>query len=262
MVRAGAVGRARRRRRPGWVPNQHGAWVMLMLPFVVGVLNTGPRWQHLPLLGAWLIGYLAFFAAGLWLRSRCQSRYWPPVRTYGALMIVAGLAVVAIQPSLLLWAVVFVPLLVTSLWCSWRRADRTLLNDGVTIVAACLMTVVVSGVGTEAAQSSAGWLPGADQAHAWALAGLLAAYFFGTVLFVKTMIRDRGNPAMYVLSVGYHVVICVPAVLAGLWMGLMFAALAARAALIPRVWPKLTPRTLGIVEICSSVALTALLIFT
>ncbi|MBK5250875.1 MAG: YwiC-like family protein, partial [Actinomycetales bacterium] len=29
----------RRRRGPGWVPNQHGAWAMLIVPFAVGALE-------------------------------------------------------------------------------------------------------------------------------------------------------------------------------------------------------------------------------
>src|SRR5664279_1310028 len=138
----------RRLREPGWVPNQHGAWAMLIVPFAVGALDAGPSWRHLPLLFAWLVGYFAFFAAGLWLRSRGKRRYWPPVRTYGVLTVVLGLVVIVVQPDVLHWAIVFLPLLAFSLWCSWRRADRSLLNDGVTVLAACLMTVVAAGFGS------------------------------------------------------------------------------------------------------------------
>lgn len=256
---AGVV-RRRRRRAPGWVPNQHGAWAMLMVPFTVGVLDTGPRWQHLALLCAWLVGYLVFFATGLWLRSRCKRRYWPPVRAYGALTVVFGLVLVTLEPTLLRWAVVYGPLLAISLWCSWRRADRTLLNDGVTVVAACLMTVVVAGVGTDASGPGLGWLPGAGQARPWVLTGLLLAYFVGTIFYVKSMIRNRGDRARYTLSVAYHVAVCVPAFAAGPWLGVLFAALATRAALIPRAWPKLTPAMLGVGEIIASLTLAALLL--
>src|SRR5690606_29814185 len=72
------------RRPPGWVPNQHGAWAMLVLPVAVGALRAGPRWDHLHLLVAWLVAYLAFFAAGTWLRSRRRARYRPALVTYAA----------------------------------------------------------------------------------------------------------------------------------------------------------------------------------
>lgn len=259
---------SRRRRGPGWVPNQHGAWAMLIVPFAVGVLAAGPSWPHLPLLIAWLVGYLAFFAAGLWLRSGRQPRYWPPVRAYGALTVALGLVVVAIEPELLRWAAVFLPLLAVSLWCSWRRADRTLLNDGVTVVAACLMTVVVAGVGERSGRPGSpglaglAWLPGADQAHPWVLAGLLLAYFAGTILYVKSMIRDRGDRGRYALSVAYHAAACVPAAAASPWLGVLFVVLAVRAAVVPRRWPGLPPAMIGAGEIAASLALAALLLLT
>jgi len=239
---------------------------MLIVPFAVGALDAGPSWRHLPLLLAWLAGYVAFFATGLWLRARRKPRYRPPVRAYGALAVALGLVVVAIDPDLLRWAVVFLPLLTISLWCSWRRADRTLLNDGVTVLAACLMTVVVAGVGERSGRpgtpglAGLAWLPGADQAHPWVLAGLLLAYFAGTVLYVKTMIRDRGNRRRYALSVAYHAAVCVPAAAAGPWLGALFVVLAVRAAVVPRWWPGLTPAAIGVGEIAASVALAALLL--
>src|SRR5450759_4049995 len=137
----------RRLREPGWVPNQHGAWAMLIVPFAVGALDAGPSWRHLPLLFAWLVGYFAFFAAGLWLRSRGKRRYWPPVRTYGVLTVVLGLVVIAVQPDVLHWAVVFLPLLAFSLWCSWRRADRSLLNVCLAVLAACRTSHLAAAFG-------------------------------------------------------------------------------------------------------------------
>jgi hypothetical protein len=71
------------------------------------------------------------------------------------------------------------------------------------------------------------------------LAGLLLAYFAGTVLYVKTMIRDRGDVERYRLSVTYHVAVCVPAAIASPWFGALFAAFAVRAAVVPKRWPGL-----------------------
>jgi hypothetical protein len=46
----------RPRRLRQFVPPQHGAWAMLLLPYVAAVAITGLRWPHVPLLGAWLAG--------------------------------------------------------------------------------------------------------------------------------------------------------------------------------------------------------------
>lgn len=239
---------------------------MLMVPFIVGALDAGPSWRHLPLLFAWLAGYFAFFAAGLWLRSRGKRRYLPAVRAYAVLSVVLGLVVIAVEPDVLLWAVVFLPLLAVSLWCSWRRLDRSLLNDGVTVLAACLMTVVAAGFGERVGQpetpSLAGlaWLPGADQGRPWVLTGLLLAYFAGTVLYVKAMIRDRGDVGRYRLSVAYHVAVCVPAAIVSPWLGALFAVFALRAAVVPKCWPGLGAATIGIGEIVASLALATMLL--
>lgn len=42
-----------------------------------------------------------------------------------------------------------------------------------------------------------------DAAAAGAAAGAFA-YFFGTVLYVKTLIRERGNRAYLIASVAWH----------------------------------------------------------
>ena len=66
------------------------------------------------------------------------------------------------------------------------------------------------------------------------VAGLLLAYFAGTVLYVKTMIRDRGDVGRYRLSVMYHLAVCVPAAVTSPWLGALFVALPVRAAVVPQ----------------------------
>ena len=231
---------------------------MLVVPFAVGALDAGPSWRHVPLLLTWLAGYFEFFATGLWLRSRRKARNWPPVRAYAVLTAALGLVVVVIEPDRLRWAVVFAPLASVSLWCSWRRADRSLLNDAVSVLAACLMTVVVAAEGTHnGARSTPGlpgltWLPGADQVRPWLLTALLLAYFACTLLYVKTMIRNHGDRRRYTVSVAYHAAVCVPAAAVNPWLGLLFAALALRSTVVPKRWPGLTPAAIGAGEIAST----------
>lgn len=52
---AGKVSR-RRGRRPGWVPNQHGAWAMLAVPFLAGVVRGG---RTGPICCCWSVGWSA-----------------------------------------------------------------------------------------------------------------------------------------------------------------------------------------------------------
>ncbi len=246
---------------------------MLVAPPVVGALVAGPRWQHALLLLVWLVGFCAYNAAGLWLKARRRPRWLPPVRAYGAATVVLGGLLVATAPSLLTWALAYAPLLAASLGYSARRDERSLANDLLTVVAAGLMVVVAAGVPVAAGPTGAGtWFPGADDAHAWALAATFVAYFAGTVLYVKTMIRERGNRAMLRSSVLFHAALpvlllgtaaLVPAVgrlLPVPTLAVLLALLAVRAVVVPLRWPTATPKAVGIGEIVATTALVVVLL--
>jgi hypothetical protein len=230
---------------------------MLVLPLTVGALRSDAQWVHLWLLAAWLVGYLAFFATGLWLRSARKARYRPPVVAYGAATAVVGGGLLLTEPELLRWGVVYAPLLVTSLWYSARRTERALLNDVLTVGAASLMAVVAYGLG---APDDGAWLPGAGSREAWALAAAVLGYLVGTALYVKTMIRERGNASMYRASVIYHAAVAVVFLA---WLppiGAFFAVLAVRAAVVPKRWARARPLAVGLGEIAASVLLGVLLL--
>lgn len=240
-----------------WIPNQHGAWAMLILPLGVGALRGEVRWVHAWLLVAWVVAYLAYFATAVWLRSARKPRYLRPVQVYGGVLAVVGGGLLVAEPQLLRWGVVFAPLLAASLAFSARRAERALVNDLLTIVATCLMAVIAYGLGSP---DDGAWLPGAGHAPGWALASAVAAYLVGTALYVKTMIRERGNRAMYAASVVYHVGI---AAVFAWWLpfaGAFLAIMAVRACLVPTHWPKARPVSIGVAEVVSSVALAAILL--
>ena len=58
-----------------WIPRQHGAWAMLVVPFLAGLLASGFRWPDAPLFGAWLSGYpLSYFVLQA-IRSRRPGRW-------------------------------------------------------------------------------------------------------------------------------------------------------------------------------------------
>ncbi len=233
------------RRGPGWVPNQHGAWAMLASPLLVGVLAGGPAWVHLPLAAFWFSGYFAFFATSLWLKARRKARYFPPVRAYGLLTAVLGLAVLAVEPSLAAWAGLFVPPLAIGLWFASRRNDRALVSGLVTTAASTLMTVVAYDAG-----------PGTDLERAWLLALVQLLYFAGTVFYVKTVIRERDNPVYRWVSAGFHAAATVAMAPLSWWLAGLFAILTARAVVVPPLRP--TPKQVGIAEIAATVAVAAI----
>lgn len=221
---------------------------MLITPLVVGILASGPAWVHLPLAAFWFLGYFAFFATGLWLKSRRRARYRPPVIAYGIAAAMAGLVVLVLDPGLLLWAPLFVIPLGVGLVASAIRDERSLWSGVATTVGSTLMTVVAYDAGG-----------GPDYGRAWLLAGILAAYFVGTVLYVKTIIRERDSEPHYWLSVGFHALATLVLIRVAPALTVVFAVLTCRAAVVPAF--RVTPKQAGIGEIVLTVAvaLTALL---
>ncbi len=251
---------------------------MLAVPALVGTVRGGPAPIHATLLVAWLLGYLAFAAAGTMLHGgrRAVRASLVPLVTYGSAALGLGAWLLLRRPDLALWAPVFVPLVLVSLGCSLRRADRSLLNDAVTILAACLFAGVAFQAGTSApAGDGTGWAVwshvdlwrSADGAvMAWVIVALFA-YFFGTALYVKTVIRERTNPSYHRASVAYHAAWTVAWALSGsvgvpmstgtrVGFTALFAVLTSRAAVL--AGRSVRPLFVGLGEIAASAAMLVL----
>ena len=226
---------------------------MLASPLLVGILAGGVAWVQLPLAAFWFAGYFAFFATSLWLKAHRRAKWFPPVRAYAVLSVALGLVVLALQPGLARWIPLFVVPLGVGLYAAAHRRDRALLSGLATTAGSALMTVVAYDAG-----------PGTDLTRAWELALVQFLYLAGTVFYVKTVIRERDNVEYRWLSGGFHVLALVVAVvLFGIvendtlaWpLLLVFAALLARAIIVPPYRP--TPKQAGLGEIAATVAVAA-----
>lgn len=177
---------------------------MLFLPFLVGVILRAQEARFhpaaLPLLALWLLGYFAFHALTLWLKSGRRERYLPPLAVYGASCALLGLGVLWWQPGLLGWAALYAPLLGASLWRAAHGDDTSLLARGAVVLAACLICAVTYSDGLPSLLAALPEEEGAQRAVR--ATAVLSAYFIGTVLYVKTMIRERGEPAYLAGSAG------------------------------------------------------------
>jgi hypothetical protein len=229
---------ARRRTARQFIPPQHGAWAMLLVPWLTGVLIAGFQWVHLPLPGAWLTGYLLSYYVLQAVKTGRLSRFRPQLLLYGPVTAALGLLVVAARPPVLVYAPAYALLLAVNAHHARRRRERALLNDLASVVQSCLMVFVaatVAGVGI-------------GRAGPAFVAVLL--YFTGTVLYVKTMIRERGSTSYYRASVAYHVVALGVAAVLTVPIAAVFGLLLARAAVLPRF--RLAPKHVGIAEIVAS----------
>ena len=270
------------RRQPGrraWVPGQHGAWSMLVMPAIVGWVVGGFSWVNLLFIPSWWGAYLTYWAWSQWLRTRSARKralLLVPLIVYTAWTGLLGLVTLVAAPYLLQWLVPMLPLLAIALWEVWRGRERSLPSGLATTAAASLIAAVTYSLAVRGAGGFLGIggndaaLPGASPnggLHGWPWMWLVtastAAYFCGTVPYIKSMIRERFNNRLLGGTVAAHAVVAAGAVwlAAGGWLPWLHAVLwvvpAVRSLVMP-LWQwrlvrkrhrPLRPGTMGLVEV-------------
>jgi hypothetical protein len=240
------------------VPPQHGAWGFLALPLVLGIAAAGWSPWLLALAVAWVAAYPASWAVTGLLAARRRDRFRRAALIWSPACVVAGLPVLLAHPWLAWVLLAYLALFAVNLLEARLRRERSMTNDLVLVTECVLLVPVVAGVvdGTD------------DAVTADVLLAMLATALtlVGSTLHVKSLIRERNNPAYTtaarVFAVASPVVVVAACAAAGTtsWLALPFVALAARA-----IWwhdPGWRPVRIGLVELAgfALVAATGLLV--
>jgi len=239
-----AVGVAPHRRRPhglrAWIPPQHGVWAMLLLPYLSG-LQYGRCWLDLPLLIMWLSGWLFTHHALLGVKTSRWARYMPQMAAYASLSAVCAVPVFVVRPALLGFVPAFVVLFAVNVVAARIGQDRATGNGIASVTMASLMAMIVPATAGE---------PFTDGLPAALITWL---YLVGTVVYVKTMIRERGSGLHYGVSVAYHAVALGVSAAVNVWFLIPFTWLLARAVVLAR--HRIRVIVVGLTEVTTSVAL-------
>ncbi|MFD7662631.1 YwiC-like family protein [Streptomyces sp. NPDC059788] len=238
-----------------WIPNQHGAWAMLVVPFLAGALLGGFVGWHAALLPAWLLAYCAAFHAQQFLRLRRLSRnpraprrHLAPLAGFGAAFAVCAVPLAVAHPWLLLAALCAAPFFAVNIVYAYRNEERATVNGIAAVVPACGMLLVADRLGG-----------GTIDSGAWPAAAACLLYFTGTVLYVKTMIRERGSEAFRMASAVYHGLAVVAAVSLDPWLAVPFVLFFLRAVAMPT--RKVRIAVVGAVEVLCSLLLLVFIVY-
>jgi len=223
---------------------------MLLLPLLLGVAASHPDPWQLVLAGAALSGYLASAALQTWARARRPPALRAPVLVYSGAFAVLALALAVVFPALLVTLLVTVPAAVI-VFQGARPGTRRDLANSLAQVAQALVLV-------PAAAFVAGW---GDPGRIALYTLIAAAYLSGSVLVVRSVIRERGNTGFAALSAAVHIALAVIAIaILPLPFAVTAAWLALRAIALPVVQERraggprpLRPVHVGMVELASSV---------
>jgi len=248
--------------RVSWIPNQHGAWAFLVMPWLLGSLGAGLTQPSLLLLVAWLAGYCASFFFGRWwvtAARRQRRRRAVAIRggVYTAVMILAGVPLLLWEPWLLWMAIPGSVVLVGSQWLTAHGRERGISNDLLLILAAAAMLPVAYWVALGGGGSAppGGWWPW-PTGLIWATLSC-AAFMVGSVLHVKSLIRERKDRRWRWASLVVNSsipLIGVAAASPALALGLLPSAVRAWAMSPQQAWK---PGRIGAVESVAALAATA-----
>lgn len=234
-----------------YIPNQHGAWAMLIVPFLFGLSAGSFGWMQLLLFIGWLLIYLFSFPLLKWIKTGKTARYKQPVLVYGACLLPVVCALVWYRPALLLYGAALLPFFLIPAYYAKTKNERALLNDMVAVLLFSSFVYPVMYLGS-----------GENWWHAHELFAISAVYFAGTVFYVKTVIREKNNPRFYAASLIYHLAAVAAMGCIEPMLMLPFGILFVRAALLPKRGIK--AKQSGIAEIGFSamlVMMTLLLVF-
>lgn len=196
---------------------EHGAWAFLVVPWAAGLAPPGGSLAQLVLLVATVAGYLAANAATPWLRGRGGPG--APTMVYGLLCAASTAVLLVDDPGLIRYGVLLLPLLGVVAWQTRRGRARSLVSGIASMTAAAATSVICYDLG--------GGAPSAQTA--WVLFAGCWLFFVGSLLHVKSLIRERGDARFRRLSHGYALVALPAALAVDPWLVPAFAVAAVRA---------------------------------
>jgi hypothetical protein len=224
------------------IPHEHGGWAMVSVPFVFGMFAGNPQWVHILLFLAWLFLYLASYP---FLQAVKKTANRGRLIKWGVLYALIAIVCVALplyqNPELLYFALPLIGLLLINIWHAKRKSEREMLND--------LCALLIFSLGGAAAyfMGGGGW----DQTMVMVVL-FNFLYFTGTVFFVKSIFRKRGNKRFLIVAIIYHMsLLIIPWIVGAPWMMLSYIFAVVRTFAF--AGKKMRPMIVGIIEIIGAI---------
>ena len=245
-----------RRWRPA-IPPQHGAWAFLIVPVLCGFAVAGVSPAGWLFLAAWVCAYPVGYYLGRGLTARVRRGSWTRLARreqsravpWAVAIAALGLPLVWTRPWLVVVAVLLTVLWGLGLWLAARRGERSLAND-LMLVAQATVAVPLAVAVVAGPSALAGDLAG----QTIEATAVVAAYLAGSVLHVKSLLREAGNATFHRANVVWHSALAVGAAMASPWWLVAFLPALARAVLLR---PGMRPGAIGGVEAVVAILVVA-----
>ncbi|SFA78918.1 MULTISPECIES: YwiC-like family protein [unclassified Bacillus (in: firmicutes)] len=186
-----------------FLPKQHGAWAMLLVPYWLGVIESGFRWMHVPLFIGWLFLYLATYPF-LMLFKKKKIHFHAK---WSMLYLIPSILFLSVplyhKPEMSYLGMIMTPFFGINVYFSSKNNDRAFVNDLSAIIVFC-----IAGIG------SSFLVHGNLTNGMWLLFSSSVLFFIGSTFYVKSMIREKKNQKFKWQSWVYHLLVPIIWILA------------------------------------------------
>ncbi|MDD2858202.1 MAG: YwiC-like family protein [Candidatus Nanopelagicales bacterium] len=239
------------------VPPQHGAWAFLVVPLMLAAIAGARGTAAMVFAATWVIAYPATYFGGraliYRLRNGAGSRKAAAAArstlVWGAGLAVGSIALTLHQPWIAIPGAVVAAIWGCSMVLTLRGRERGITNDLVLVILASVAPVLMWQVASGAASPVA--TPWAIRVAA--MASLLL--FIGSVVHVKSLIRESDDARWHWASVIVHLAALALAAWMSWWLVIPFGLALLRTVVMR---PGLRPGAIGMVElvVCITLVIT------
>lgn len=225
------------------MPKEHGAWAMWISPYIIGILLTDFKWNHILLFISILFAYLSITPLlQAFRRPKEQKEMYKLSFIYLLIAGVLGFPVLINYPKILFVLLLIAPFFAINIYFVKAKRERAFLNDLAGVIGLSSTSLVAYYVGSKAfsVEIFTIWL-------------LIILFFVGSIFFVKSSIREKGNSNFIFVGKIYSLALPIFAIIffdIYLMLAYLFSTIV--YLLLPKI-NNPSPVKIGVIEIINSV---------
>lgn len=223
-------------------PNQHGVWSMIVLPIAFGIAVGGFSFLHLLLYLGVLAVYFMSDQVFFYLKKRKKQKgYLYTAGIFFIVVLISFIPIVILRHETFYIFLLMIPLSLVNAYFAKKKNERAFTNDLIAVIIFCLFGIISTLLNQSLLD-----------VNKWFTVFIISfLYFFGTILYVKTMIREKKSQKYKWSSWLYHAFIVLIGLLIHPIIMVMYIPSLVRAIVL--YGRKIKIMQVGMIEIANSV---------
>lgn len=103
------------------IPKQHGAWAMLVIPFLLSVILGKPTMYHIPLFLAWFFYLFSYVSISYVHKTKTEKEYLHASIVYFIIAVIFGMISLLYEWRILLFVIVMIPFFIVNMYYARQK---------------------------------------------------------------------------------------------------------------------------------------------